>query len=56
MEEKWAYRTLHTMDVTKGLAEASLAGVEGWELVTVVRPLEMAGYLLILKRRGAVAV
>jgi hypothetical protein len=55
MQEQWAYRSLHSMDVTKGIAEATLAAADGWELISVVQPAEMVGYMLILKRHAGVA-
>lgn len=54
MQEQWEYRNLHSMDVTKGVAEATLAAADGWELISVVQPTEMVGYMLILKRRSTV--
>jgi hypothetical protein len=50
MHNQWEYRCLHSMDLTKGIAEATVVGADGWELVSVVSPAEMAGYMLILKR------
>jgi hypothetical protein len=55
MQEQWAYRSLHSMDVTKGIAEATLAAADGWELISVLAPTEMVGYLFILKRHAALA-
>jgi hypothetical protein len=55
MQEQWTYRSLHSMDVTKGIAEATLAAADGWELISVVQPTEMVGYVLILKRHAAAA-
>ncbi len=56
MNEQWDYQMLHSMDVTKGIAEASTAGREGWELVTILQPAEMVGYVLILKRHALAGV
>jgi hypothetical protein len=52
MNEQWDYQMLHNMDVTKGVAEASAAGRDGWELVTILPPTEMVGYVLVLKRQA----
>jgi hypothetical protein len=49
---QWEYRTLHNMDVVKGIADATAAGREGWELVTVVQPTEAVGYMFVLKRQS----
>lgn len=51
MPGQWEYRSLHHMDMTKGVAEAALAGADGWELITVVQPRETVGYTLVLKRQ-----
>jgi hypothetical protein len=50
MNEQWDYQMLHSMDVTKGVADASAVGRKGWELVTILQPTEMVGYVLVLKR------